>query len=185
MEMVQQKIISIPQMMVMLDMPDIEGEAELRAAPLTDIDGTIARFLEDDPPAKKLRRPEVKEELEAIVKIEDADEREEARETLHAELLYEAPTGAEALEEGIVRFQNAYLLARHSDVSPQRLQLLLDWIDEANAILQEAAMAGQANAIGAGPSGTPGMPPGMPPMPGAPVGPEQPPMGPPMPPAGV
>lgn len=155
-EMVQNRIISIPQMMVLMDMPDIEGEAELRSAPLTYIDWLIGRFLEEDPPSERKREPAVKEALDDLKNIEDADERAQIREQIYADLLYIEPDGTEALEEGITRMQNAYALARRTDISPQRLGLLTQWIKDAKDLLAQAAMAGQANAIGAGPSGTPG-----------------------------
>jgi hypothetical protein len=157
-EMVANRLITIPQMMVLMDMPDIEGEAELRAAPLSDIDATIARFLEEDPSDERLAEKEVQRELKRISKIKDPDERALRKETLYAELLWEEPIGVESLQEGISRFQEAYLLAKHTDVSPPRLNLLIEWITEAKRLVAEAAMEGQANAIGAGPSGTPGIP---------------------------
>jgi hypothetical protein len=172
-EMVQARLITVPQMMLLLDMPDIEGEAELRAAPLSDIDATIARFLEDEPPASRLGEKAVKEALKKLDRIKDPDERALRKEALYAELLWVEPVGIESLAEGIERFKEAYLLARHTDVSPPRLQLLLDWIEAAKALLAEAAMAGEANAIGAGPSGTPGTPDmGMGRPPGAPTIPD-------------
>lgn len=164
-EMVDARILSIPQMMLLMEMPDIDSEAELRAAPLSDIDATIAHFLEDDPDPAQLASPKVKARMAEIRQL-PADERDAEREQLYADLLYQEPIGVEALQEGIVRMQNAYLIAKHSDVNPARLNLLLNWASDAERLLASSAMAGQANAIGAGPSGTPGIP-GMPGAPGA------------------
>ena len=91
---------------------------------------------------------------------------------------WESPEPLQDLAEGIKRVQMAYLRARRQGCPDDRLQMLRDWIDHAQAQLAEAASATSAQApppapmdpmaAGMDPMAMPGAPPGGM-VPGAPL----------------
>lgn len=123
-------------------------------------------------------------DLEADTNLETA-EIEDIDDTItkmleHGEFL--TPEPWQNLMLGIKRMQRAYLRARIDGAPDDRLQLLRDWIDQAEDMLNGPAEAVAKSAPVPAPGMAPGMPPAPPPGAPAPAGP---PMVPPMPIPGI
>jgi len=142
-EYVQKGYIGQDQAMQLLDLPDLERAADLWTAQMDDIDATIDQLLMGEPTAEE--KKQIKSEAT-----------KEAQDQKKAELLFGRyrPDSMQALVPGIQRFRSQWLLSRWQDDVPEwRLQLLLDWIAEAEALLTEqaqtlGAMGGDAAAMG-------------------------------------
>lgn len=156
-EMLDLGFLSPSQAMSLLNVTDVEAETSLKTAAQDDIDATIDGMLFDEPTAEELKGTQVSRLLKTAESIKDADLREAEIERVKARVVYTPPGPEQANQENITRVHATLLREKHNDVPEARLELLREWLLEAKELMMQAAMEGQANAIGVGPSGTPGL----------------------------
>jgi hypothetical protein len=157
-EWVQRGWVPKEEAMMLMDMPDLDRANSLYTAAVEDIEITIENLLTG--------------EASPAEEAEWAGRSTEDRRVLAAQAVYRQnqPDPLQNLALGIRKVRAQWLLSRHqSDVDENRLQLLLDWIRQAEELLQvEEAAAGAAAAAGgqaqiAGPSSGSMMGAGVPP----------------------
>lgn len=154
-ELMSMQFISQAQAMALMGLPDIEAETSLATAAQDDLDSTLDGFLFDDPTPEEMSSDTIASQMKLAKKL-DPMEREAEIERIKARVVYEPPGPEQANPENIKRAMSTLLREKHNDVPEARLELIREWILEARELIEQAAMQGQANAIGVGPSGTPG-----------------------------
>lgn len=133
-EWVQRGWISREQALQLMELPDLQEANSSMTAALDDIQLTIEGLLMEPPPSEQGPYTNEQDKAEAVYRKY-------------------VPDPAQNLAMGIPLVHAAWLEARHQkDIKPERRQLLLDWISEAQGMLQaeqaeQAALAAQSGQV--------------------------------------